>query len=564
MSKKFKKPMIVFFILSIVALVGWLAVKIVLGLNNVGFDFAKVFTECFAKDIDFIKNCITFKYGFAPAEGKGFDWLYSYILCVALAFILVLIIVGIVVSAKRKKKGYIWYVIAMLAVAYVVADAISQLGFACKEIDGYAKYFDPAYTTSTLTIGGRILSIAIPCCAGLAFIFMLFTYFFALAHAKACLAPEAAQEEIPEIPQFEEVPAEEAAIAATTNEEIHVEEVIAAENPTEVAPTEEAPKEEVKPEEVSFFDHVAKVEPVAALDNSKEVAPVQVADKPVNDPALQESNFTDFMVEPESSQNLTRAEITAIIKEAVKEIVSETAQNRGGQPFNQTQNITGATFGGPLIVQYFNGQCPTPAPLPQPQPAPVAAPTPAPVPAPVEEPVETHEEEIIPEPAPVEEEPVVVAPVEAPAKNPIIRIPFQERMINAEKEMKSNYNELKNEFLSWGLKSRVSNSGDTFRLHRKTYAKLTIAGKSLKLYFALDPKDYADSTIPVQDASSKECYAEIPLIFKVKSPLSMRRCKELIQTVCEKDGLEQGEVESINWVKELTIPEKNSHDEDDD
>ena len=73
----------------------------------------------------------------------------------------------------------------------------------------------------------------------------------------------------------------------------------------------------------------------------------------------------------------------------------------------------------------------------------------------------------------------------------------------------------------------------------------------MKLYFALNPDDYKDSPIPVQDASEKGIYAEIPLVFKVKSPLSVRRCKQLIQDVMEKDGLEQGEVGSVNWIKEL-------------
>ena len=101
------------------------------------------------------------------------------------------------------------------------------------------------------------------------------------------------------------------------------------------------------------------------------------------------------------------------------------------------------------------------------------------------------------------------------------------------------------------MKSRISAVGDTFRLHKKMYVRITVAGKSLKLYFALDPKDYEGSTIPVQDASNKEMYAEIPLVFKVKSGLSVRRCKDLIQAVMEKDNLEQGEVGKVNWIKEL-------------
>ena len=247
-------------------------------------------------------------------------------------------------------------------------------------------------------------------------------------------------------------------------------------------------------------------------------------------------------------------------------------------------SVTGATFAGPLVVQYFNGPAPCqPAPQPQPEPKPepapyieeVAVPEPyvEPEPEKVEEPAPVEPEpqpepEPEPQPEPVQEEPapvepapepqpeVVVPVVEAqpepaPEKKPIIRIPFEERMVKAEKEMKDNYNEIKNEILSYGVKSRISNSGDTFRLHRKTYVKITIAGKSLKLYFALDPKDYRDTTIPVNDAGEKGIYEEIPLVFKVKSGLSVKRCKQLIADVMEKDNLTQGEIGKVNWVKEI-------------
>ena len=98
------------------------------------------------------------------------------------------------------------------------------------------------------------------------------------------------------------------------------------------------------------------------------------------------------------------------------------------------------------------------------------------------------------------------------------------------------------------------------------YVRITVAGKSLKLYFALNPDDYSDSKIPVQDAGHKGLYAEIPLVFKVRSGLSVRRCKELIQDVMEKDSLEQGEVGKVNWIKELKAElasgKKQSKDED--
>lgn len=142
-------------------------------------------------------------------------------------------------------------------------------------------------------------------------------------------------------------------------------------------------------------------------------------------------------------------------------------------------------------------------------------------------------------------------PVEEEEKNKIIRIPFDERLIAAEKDLKDKYNELKNEILSYGVKSRLSNSGDTFRLHRKTFVKITIAGKGLKLYFALRPSDYATSTIPVIDVSDKGVYEETPLAFKVKSDLSVKRAKQLIADVMATENLEQGEVGKDDFVKPI-------------
>ena len=165
-----------------------------------------------------------------------------------------------------------------------------------------------------------------------------------------------------------------------------------------------------------------------------------------------------------------------------------------------------------------------------------------------EEPVEEVEEN---EETPLEEESEaeeneVVAP-----KAKIVRIPFSTRIENMREDMRANFNELKADILSYGVKSRVSNSGDTFRLHTKTYVKMTIAGNSLKLYFALDPNDYKDSTLPISDASSKAIYKETPLVFKVKSPLSVRRAKSLIADAMAKDGLVQKEIVNKDYIQEI-------------
>ena len=134
-------------------------------------------------------------------------------------------------------------------------------------------------------------------------------------------------------------------------------------------------------------------------------------------------------------------------------------------------------------------------------------------------------------------------------KKKIIRIPFQDRMNKAEPMLLSHYDELKNYILSFQVKSRISNAGDIFRLHKEEYIKITIAGKGLKLYLALNPEDYKDGPIPVDDASDKKMYKEIPLVFKVKSELSLKRAKKLIDDLMAKKGLPQKEIPFLPWSK---------------
>ena len=169
-----------------------------------------------------------------------------------------------------------------------------------------------------------------------------------------------------------------------------------------------------------------------------------------------------------------------------------------------------------------------------------------------------------PEPEPEPEPESAPAVEEAAPAEKIIRIPFPTRILEADKELRADYNELKSEILSYGVKSRVSNTGDTFRLHKVTFVKITVAGKALKLYFALNPQDYANTTLPIQDAGHKGAYKDIPLVFKVKSDLSLRRAKQLIADVMEKNNLEQGKIEPHNWAADLKDYKPAGADDDDE
>ena len=317
------------------------------------------------------------------------------------------------------------------------------------------------------------------------------------------------------------------------------------------------------PEAVQEGDELDYAAPEALAAPVVEPEPVQP--QPEEAPEIEpEPEPQKVEVNVNQGAGLDQASLATLLREVVRDIVrDEIARNNVNQPQQQPQQaqpqtITGATFGGPLVVQYFNGAI---NPVGAPQEEKKVEEQPAPVeekkeePAPVEEPVV---EEVPAEEAPVEEPApeVVPEPVAEPVKEvkeapKYERLTFTERLLQSEQDVHDLYNEVKNEILSWGVKSRISANGDTFRLHKKMYVRITVAGKALKLYFALDPADYANTTLPIQDASNKEMYQEIPLVFKVKSGLSLRRCKDLIRDAMEKDGLEQGQIEKINWVKEL-------------
>lgn len=323
---------------------------------------------------------------------------------------------------------------------------------------------------------------------------------------------------------------------------------------------EPAPKVEEKavdafnPEEIRAMlrEEIRAAQPVA----EEKVAPVTVVVKQA-DPEPEP--------EIEAEPALSAEDVRQIIRETIREQAVEKTEEKAvvEQPAAPAEPALTAEDVRNIIADAFAAQAA--AKEPEPEPAAPAEPSltaddvrgiiaealanfqPAPQPTPTTVVVSPTPVMVAPEAAPAEK--VVVAPVAAPAEddgeqsNKIIRIPFPTRMVEADDEMRANYNELKSDILAYGVKSRVSNSGDTFRLHKVTFVKITIAGKSLKLYFALDPKDYKNTSLPIQDASHKNIYKDIPLVFKVKSELSMRRAKQLISDVMEKNGLEQGRVD---------------------
>ena len=157
----------------------------------------------------------------------------------------------------------------------------------------------------------------------------------------------------------------------------------------------------------------------------------------------------------------------------------------------------------------------------------------------VEEKVEEKIEET------VTEEPVAEETVEETTETPEVKaarkkaVPFMKRLEEADPDLKSKYEELAAYCDEYGLHGRMSVSHDTYRLHKVRYVVFSIRGKAIKMHVAVDPKSYENTTMTIKDDSSKEKYSDVPGYIRVKSTLSVKRAKQLIDDAMAKAGIEK-------------------------
>ena len=590
-NQKLRKALITFFIISLVCIVGYIGASFSYAFFAANSDFNATL-QYYTDRTNLMMGAFMFPFASGDLQTQFADFYTNYavepivmsiVILVATALLFVLLIIGLVRVFAKRRGGFAFYAFAWLAILYIVAVGLSSES-TYLFVDMLTLFNGSAtdYLIVSLATAAFVFSV-------LAVVMAIITYILGMKYAG--VKKEA--EEVEAVFETEQPVLSEENLAPEETQD-----VVAETNPDYVAVVEPEPQPDSEPVE----EEPEEVQEEPAAEEPEEVQeepqPVEyVEPEPIPEPQPDETNnHVEVNVNNNPAPQAAPAGIdpnslASLLREVVRDIVrDEIARNNANQPrINEdasrnggNQTITGATFGGPLVVQYFNGGIngvnpsqPVVEAVPakeEPKPAPVEEKKEEPKPAPVEEakpaPVEEKKEEPQPAPAPA---PEVVTPVEAPAsteEKPVYeRLSFTERLLQADQEILDLYNELKNEILSYGVKSRISAVGDTFRLHKKMYVRITVAGKSLKLYFALNPEDYKDSKIPVQDAGHKGLYAEIPLVFKVRSGLSVRRCKELIQDTMEKDGLEQGEVGKVNWIKELQAELKEKAkkgDEDED
>lgn len=165
-----------------------------------------------------------------------------------------------------------------------------------------------------------------------------------------------------------------------------------------------------------------------------------------------------------------------------------------------------------------------------------------PVPAEEEEEIPTVEKEIA-----IAE--TVVRIVEDDSENAMrYNRSFRARLIQSEDEVKEWYGTLKNAILSYDrVSSRISWKNESFSYRRNAVAKIFIKGKTLYLYLALNPADYAESKYKLEDVSNVSQFADTPALYKLKSEKRVRYAQELIDQICTKLGSKKLDREPVDY-----------------
>ena len=107
---------------------------------------------------------------------------------------------------------------------------------------------------------------------------------------------------------------------------------------------------------------------------------------------------------------------------------------------------------------------------------------------------------------------------------------FTARLHQAPEPIAQYYSDIKNAFLAYKkVKSRISWNCDTINFGREQLAKLVLTTKTLYVYLALDPNNFAESKYFFRDASDTKKYEKVPMRIKVRSERGVKHVLELIE-----------------------------------
>lgn len=149
-----------------------------------------------------------------------------------------------------------------------------------------------------------------------------------------------------------------------------------------------------------------------------------------------------------------------------------------------------------------------------------------------------HDEVALAEMPAIDSDVNVAAAVVVEGPTAVKRSPnFAEKMMAADELLQDRYDDLKNYALRFRkLKSRISRKFDSINQGRLQFVKLSLAGKTLKLYLNMDAST-VDPKYHCKDVSDKKTYVTVPTLLRIKSGRAVKYAKILIDQCAEQFGM---------------------------
>lgn len=118
---------------------------------------------------------------------------------------------------------------------------------------------------------------------------------------------------------------------------------------------------------------------------------------------------------------------------------------------------------------------------------------------------------------------------------------FIARIIQSTDDQKRYYGEVKNSLLAYKkVNSNIAWGAERFNKGRETIARFKIRGKTLCLYLALDPNEFATSVYHHTDVSDNKSMHGTPMMVKIKSPRGVKKAIRLVDIMLAKrDGVKR-------------------------
>ena len=142
----------------------------------------------------------------------------------------------------------------------------------------------------------------------------------------------------------------------------------------------------------------------------------------------------------------------------------------------------------------------------------------------------------------ISEEVVEEVPEEEEKEEPLVILPLtlDNKIHQSTNTIKLLYSKLKNEILSYkSVKSEMNVKNENFKVQKKIIARMTVVGDSVRLYLALDPKDYSAKKYKHRDASDQQGYEGTLLMMKITGETERELAVNLISEMMGKLSLER-------------------------